>query len=109
MGIDCHTMSETGPPEGPDPGKEHPWICLSNADGTCPRDWFERMGKCLEEQFNGNVSLNNPFKVGYITRSHAAEMPWIQIELSRARVMSNIEKRERVLGAMTRWIESNDF
>ena len=104
LGIDCHTMSEVGPPEGPDPGEERPWICLSNADGTCPRQWFERMGKCLEEQFNGNVSLNNPFKGGYITRSHSKEMPWFQLEISRAFFMSNAEKRKKVLAALTSWI-----
>jgi N-formylglutamate amidohydrolase len=105
LGIDCHTMSETGPPEGPDPDKTRPWVCLSNADGTCPRDWFDRMGKFFAEQFNGNVSLNDPFKGGYITRSHASEMPWIQLELSRATYMSHTEKRERVLTAMTQWVK----
>jgi formiminoglutamase len=106
LGVDCHTMSATGPPEGPDPGKERPWICLSNASGTCSQDWFECMGTCLGKQFNGNVSLNHPFKGGYITSSHASEMPWIQLELSRASFMSNAEKRERVLAAITRWVES---
>ena len=108
LGIDCHTMSEIGPPEGPDPGIERPWLCLSNADGTCPKEWFERMGKALNEQFEGNVSLNDPFKGGYITRSHASEMPWIQMELSRASFMSNTEKRERVLRALMRWVETHE-
>ena len=33
---------------------------------------------------------------GYITRTHAAEMPWIQIELSRSPFLSDGEKRRRV-------------
>jgi formiminoglutamase len=109
LGIDCHTMSETGPPEGPDPGKERPWICLSNAAGTCPSAWFEQLAKSLGEQFEGNVSLNDPFKGGYITRRHASEMSWIQLELSRESYMSNTEKRQRVVRALTHWVDCSSL
>ena len=39
LGVDCHTMAAAGPPVGPDPGRERPWVCVSNADGTCPQEW----------------------------------------------------------------------
>lgn len=103
-GIDCHTMAEFAPPVAPKPGEKRPWVCLSNGDGaTCPGGWFERLGECLADAFDGNVSLNDPFKGGYIVRSHASEMPWIQLELSRADFMENVEKGERVLRALRIW------
>jgi len=36
LGIDCHTMAAKGPPIGPDPGKERPLVCLSNARRDLP-------------------------------------------------------------------------
>jgi N-formylglutamate deformylase len=104
VGIDCHTMAEKGPPVAPDAGLERPWICLSNGDGTCPDKWLNLLGKCMSEEFNGNVSLNKPFKGGYIVRTHSVEMPWIQLELSRAPFMTNMEKREKVLAALKKWL-----
>jgi formiminoglutamase len=106
LGVDLHTMAAKGPPVGPDPGRERPWICLSNGDGTtCPTDWIEVLKKCFEESFGSNVRINDPFKGGFITRTHAAELPWIQVELSRGPFMSNAEKRSAVLRALTRWCE----
>ena len=105
LGVDCHTMAAAGPPVGPDPGIERPWVCLSNGDGTCPQEWIESLRGCFEEQLEGPVRVNDPFRGGYITRSHAAEMPWIQIELSRAPFMSNEDKRHAVLTALQRWTQ----
>ena len=100
LGIDCHTMAAVGPPVGPDPGKERPHVCLSNADGTCPQSWMNVVRACFSKVFNGNVSINSPFKGGFITRSHACEISWIQLELSRADFLSTKEKSQRVLAAL---------
>lgn len=103
LGIDCHTMAAKGPPIGPDPGKERPLVCLSNADGTCPQSWMEALARYLEQVFETEVSINFPFAGGYIIRSHAAELPWVQIEFSRAPVFSTVEKQRRFLAALEKW------
>lgn len=103
LGVDCHTMAAVGPPVGPDPGRERPWICLSDGDGTCPPAWRNLMLACLSEQFEGRVTHNQPFRGGYITRTHAAERPWMQLEMSRAPFYPNPEKRQRVLAAFSAW------
>jgi N-formylglutamate amidohydrolase len=103
LGVDCHTMAAHGPPVGPDPGVERPQVCLSDADGTLPRAWFERMIGAFRAQFEGEVAVNRPFRGGYIVRAHAAERPWIQVELSRAPFDSDRGKRGRVLAALRAW------
>ena len=103
LGVDCHTMAATGPPLGPDPSRERPWVCVSNGDGTCPQEWMETLRDAFQQQLDGPVKVNDPFRGGYITRSHSAEMPWIQIELSRAPYLSNNAKRQVVLGALQHW------
>jgi formiminoglutamase len=103
LGIDCHTMLAKGPPIGPGPGVERPWVCLSNGGGTCPPSWIEALRKCFQEVFDGPVTINDPFRGGYITRTHAAELPWVQLELSRAPFLDLGAKRQRVLEALTAW------
>lgn len=103
LGIDCHTMAAFGPPVGPDPGTERPEVCLSNADGTLPRDWFDRLIDEFRSAFDGEVAVNRPFRGGYIVRAHAAERPWVQVELSRAPFDSDEGKRRRVLAALGGW------
>ncbi len=105
IGIDCHTMAASGPPIGPDPGAERPWLCLSNGDGTCPDAWLASLATCLEAAFEHPVARNDPFQGGYITRSHAAEMPWMQLEFSRAPFLSNPEKRTRLLAGLRDWVQ----
>ena len=100
LAVDCHTTAGHGPPVGPDPGAERPWVCLSNADGTCPQAWIELLGQCFRNVFDGPVTINEPFQGGYITRTHAAEMPWVQLELSRAPFLTNSEKRQGVIEAL---------
>jgi formiminoglutamase len=101
LGVDCHTMAATAPPVGPDPGAERPPVCLSDGAGsTCPPELFERLAAALEEAFGVPVSRNAPFRGGYIVRTHAAELPWVQLELSRAPFASPAEKRDRVLAAL---------
>ena len=99
LGVDCHTMMAFGPPVAPDPGMERPWVCLSNADGTCPQEWMEGLRRSFEKAFGDSVRVNDPFRGGDITRTHAAEMPWVQLEVSRAPFLSDAEKRNRVLQA----------
>lgn len=101
FGVDCHTMAAVGPPCSEDSDCERPNICLSNADGTCPQDWFEKMVHCFKQSFDSEISVNHPFKGGYIIRSHSSELPWVQVELSRATFLQMGEKRERVLQALT--------
>jgi formiminoglutamase len=101
FGVDCHTMAAVGPPSATDSDCERPNICLSNAHGTCPHDWFEKLVRCFHESFDSEISVNHPFKGGYIIRSHSSELPWVQVELSRAPFLQTGEKRERVLQALT--------
>jgi formiminoglutamase len=105
LGVDCHTMAAVAPPIGPNPGSERPPICVSNADLTCPESWLRQFASCLQEAFEADVGINRPFKGGHIIRAHAAEIPWIQLELSRAPFLANAEKRERVLEAMRLFCE----
>ena len=105
LGIDCHTMSAVGPPVSPDPGRERPLVCLSNADGTCPREWITALAKSLEEVFREKVAINIPFRGGYITRFHAAEMPWLQVEISRTGSYSNEYKRDCLLDGLQRFCQ----
>jgi N-formylglutamate amidohydrolase len=106
LGVDGHTMAAVGPPVGPDTGKERPAVCLSDVMGDCPREWTESMLECFREAFAPHpVTLNEPFTGGYITRIHSAELPFVQVELSRAPYLGNPEKSRRVLGALRRWCE----
>ena len=107
LGVDCHTMLAKGPPIGPGPGIERPWVCLSNAEGACPQPWIESLRNCFLEVFEGPVTINDPFRGGYITRTHSAELPWVQLELSRAPFVDWGEKRRRVLAALTEWCRGN--
>lgn len=101
LAIDCHTMAAYGPPVGPDAGRERPWICLGNADGTCPDAWIGALKECFEEQIGPNVTINEPFSGGHITRRHSTEMPWLQLEMSRAPFLSDAEKNRLVCATLT--------
>ena len=103
LGVDCHTMAAVGPPVGPDAGRERPWVCVSNADGTCPHEWVDTLREGFQQQLDGPVTVNDPFRGGYITRSHSSEMPWVQIELSRTPYLPDDSKRSVVLTALQHW------
>ena len=105
LGVDCHTMLAVGPPIGPGPGLERPRVCLGNAGFTCPRGWMDCLARSFREWFGPRVTVNEPFPGGFITRSHAAEMPWVQLELSRAPFASDADKRRRVLSALEAALE----
>ena len=103
LGIDCHTMLAVGPPIGPGAGLPRPRICLGNADGTCPDAWLESLARCLSAEFGDEVALNHPFRGGHIIRAHAHELPWVQLEMSRAPFAAPRDKRRRLLAALRRW------
>jgi formiminoglutamase len=105
VGVDCHTMAAHGPPVGPDPGIERPWVCVGDGDGACPQSWVRALADRFREALGGHVSINVPFRGGYIVRAHGSEMPWLQLELSRAPFRSSQEKRMAVLQALRRWCE----
>ncbi len=100
LGIDCHTMAAEAPPIDPRPGTRRPDICLSNAAGTCPDDWLKKLASSLEGIFQLSVSLNEPFRGGYIVQTHARELPWIQIEIARREFKTTDEKRRCLLIAL---------
>jgi N-formylglutamate amidohydrolase len=104
IGIDCHTMAAIAPPVALDRGRERPPFCLSNADSACPREWIETLAQHLTQALGFRVSINQPFKGGYIIRSHANEIPWIQIKFSRAPFLSNSQKSRRLLDALNKWV-----
>jgi N-formylglutamate deformylase len=104
LGVDCHTMAAHGPPVGPDAGQRRPLVCLGDGAGTaCPRAWIEALRDCFVGAFGPDVTINEPFSGGYITRSHGCEMPWVQIELSRTDEVSVADKRAGVLQALAEW------
>lgn len=103
-GVDCHTMAATAPPEAPDPGAERPAVCIGDGNGACPRAWAEALAECLRGGFSGEVTINQPFSGGFITRHHGREIPWVQLELSRGGPESVGVKGELVLGALTHWV-----
>lgn len=104
LGVDCHTMAAHGPPVGPDPGKRRPAVCLSSGGGTLPDDWLEALANCFLEAFGQDVAINDPFPGGHIIREHAKELPWVQVELSRASFMTDPEKGECVFAALGQWV-----
>jgi N-formylglutamate amidohydrolase len=100
LGLDLHTMAAIAPPVAPDPGARRPVACVSNADSTCPPEWLEALAVRLEAALDAPVGRNTPFRGGYITRKHAVELPWIQLELARGGPLSPARKRAAVLEAL---------
>ncbi|MBS4032047.1 MAG: N-formylglutamate amidohydrolase [Clostridiales bacterium] len=102
VGIDCHTMLAESPGSDETQREVRPMICISNrGDGegepvdepvTAPANLLRALRDALLNQFQHEdmsaepVSLNRPFKGGYITKHHGKEgpLPWIQIEFNRA-------------------------
>lgn len=107
FGVDCHTMAATAPEISPDFGKKRPWVCLSNADSSCPRSWLDILAQDFKNYFGVNsVEINDPFKGGYIIRKHSLNLNWIQIELSRAPFADNKEKKEVVFDVLSRFTDT---
>ncbi len=103
LGIDCHSMLPVGPPIGPDTGQPRPMICVGNARGrACPTELAERFAACLRAAFclePHQVSLNQPFGGGYITRTYGGNpVPWLQVEMNRALYLDPRWFERRTLG-----------
>jgi formiminoglutamase len=109
LGVDCHTMAAAGPPVGPDSGEPRPEVCIGDGNGTCPRDWAGALLACFRRHFRGAVTLNQPFSGGHIVHAHAAELPWVMIELNRAPFASDAEKGRRVRAALHDWLSEGHF
>ena len=89
LGLDCHSMAETGPAISPDSGKKRPVICLGDVNGSsCPHEVTEKLARCCQKAFglsSSEVMLNQPFSGGYITREYGKNpVPWIQFEMNRS-------------------------
>lgn len=104
VGIDCHTMATHGPPVGPDAGQPRPLACVSDADGACQRSWTEELARQLTNALGSEARINDPFKGGYIARTHSAELPWLQLEISRGDFATAKEKAKAVLTALENWV-----
>lgn len=88
MMIDCHSMSEYPPPIATDRSVRRPLVNLGDIDGqSCPPDITALLAEAFVITFNiraDDVSVNRPFKGGYITRFHGqGTKPVLQIELNR--------------------------
>jgi N-formylglutamate amidohydrolase len=64
---------------------------------------MESLRECFQSEFGADVRVNDAFRGGFITRSHSAEIPWVQIELSRGPFFTNDEKRDKVLAVLSEW------
>lgn len=106
LAIDCHTMFAIGPSSAKDAGKERPYVCISNGEGTCPDTLVKEMVEIFKREFYGNVKWNDPFTGGYITRFHSSEMPWLQIEISRGDFMKTTEKYQKTLKSLRKFVDS---
>lgn len=107
LGLDCHTMLAVGPPGHAFADRSRPLICLGNrgnANGTAaageslsaPTDLLllllDNLALMLQHEDvdieieEPRFRLNVPFRGGYIARHHSTttQLPWIQLELSRA-------------------------
>ncbi len=105
LAIDCHSML----PYAPDFGEENdlfehrPEICLGNLGDengdplegkktSCSKELLDEFTKGLQKSFFNEdirVSMNHPFKGGYITQFHgtSSALPWIQLEINRSLYM----------------------
>lgn len=101
LAVDCHTMAASGPPIGPDPQSPRASVCLGDLNGgSLPEGWIEIIRHSFANTFGAEISINRPFAGGYITQKHHTEMPWVQLELSRAAFAGNADKRQAVLSAL---------
>lgn len=93
LALDCHSMAVIGPEISPDKGKPRPMVNLGDAEGkACNPKITTLLKHNFMDVFGFNdfeVSINKPFKGGYITRKYGNNpKPWIQIELNRKLYLS---------------------
>ncbi len=89
LALDCHSMQAVGPQISPDVGQPRPVFCLGNARGqACSPETTQRLADCLRRAFElqeHEVTLNQPFSGGYITRTYGGRpLPWVQVEMNRS-------------------------
>lgn len=89
LALDCHSMQAVGPQISPDVGQPRPLFCLGNARGqACSPETTQRLADCLRRAFElqeHEVTLNQPFSGGYITRTYGGRpLPWVQVEMNRS-------------------------
>jgi formiminoglutamase len=82
--------------------RQRPLFCLSNADGlTSPNGLLENMRHVFADAFECEltaVRLNQPFKGGFITRSHGrGQIPWVQVEMNRSLYLNPVWFRRETL------------
>lgn len=82
--FDCHSLEGTAPADAPDAGRKRADIILSNcgdrqgepgekdAAVTCPAQTLVKIRSAFENQ-GFSVSLNDPYKGGYITRHYGRQ------------------------------------
>jgi formiminoglutamase len=102
LALDCHSMVAEAPLIAPDRGRQRPLFCLSNADGlTSPNGLLENMRHVFADAFECEltaVRLNQPFKGGFITRSHGrGQIPWVQVEMNRSLYLNPVWFRRETL------------
>ena len=101
LGVDCHTMAAKGTPKDPDPGSERPHVCLSDLGGkSLPKGWMNKLVQAFGDAFQCTIAVNTPFPGGYIVQRHHKDMPWFQLQLSRAPFLPDEEKSRCVIQAL---------
>ncbi len=101
--LDCHSMTGVGPMGAPDPGMPRADVCLGNLGGpdggplpgggglSCPLELMLLFAQCFERA-GLSVSLNQPYRGGYITRHYGGSLApqgrfALQIELNKSRYL----------------------
>ena len=115
LGLDCHTMLALAPQSSPRPLEKRPLVCLSNRGDqngdkldeplSAPPGLLRALGKALEQRLQNIdrdrsvpvVSLNRPFRGGYVVRKNRdlGLIPWIQVEFNRSLYLSS-EPRTKI-------------
>jgi formiminoglutamase len=93
LALDCHSMAAIGPEIAKDKGEKRPLMCLGNAWGkTCSEQLITKLSDCFCRSFGfqpHDIKINKPFAGGYITQTYGnINVPWIQVEMSRALYLS---------------------
>ena len=95
LAFDCHSMASTAPIIAPDPGKKRPMFCIGNVGNfLCDLFTTQILAESIQRIFElakENVTINNPFKGGYITKRFGNNpIPWIQIEMNRELYLNHL-------------------
>ncbi|QNO14229.1 N-formylglutamate amidohydrolase [Alkalicella caledoniensis] len=120
LAVDCHSMLDTGPSKNQS-WQKRPLFCLSNRGSeqglpvdepiTAPAELMIKLKGNIEREFEGFnkysdlplVTVNNPFKGGYITSYHGRQgkIPWIQLEINRRLYLPKIEEIDLIPDEIT--------